>query len=142
MAIVSNFIPILAIILYSRAVFGFTSATFFQPRYLFPIFLVILSIALMQVKNSKAIFSSFQYILLSAMVLIGSILSWQAITTRYTIGPMAVYTNFGQKIEWWPFPDYLSRLDVFFLSLLIHSIWIYFTIITWGSKRKHKSPTG
>jgi hypothetical protein len=139
LAVISLFLPVIILIIYSRAAFGFRDATYFQPRYFLPIFLVILAIALLQLENLNSIFTRFQYTLLSIILLMGSLFAWQATITRYTVNPLAAFTNFGQKIEWWPFPEYLSRLDIFFLSLLVHSLWIYSTIFTWGSKKKYES---
>lgn len=131
LAIVTLFFPLIGLILYSRAAYGFRDGTYFQPRYFLPLLIVLIGIALLNTKETP-IFTNFQSHLIFLMVLIGSIAAWQATTTRYTVNPLAAFTNFGQKLEWWPLSETISRFDLFIFSFMVHILWLTSTVLTWS----------
>ena len=113
-------------ILLMRAFFDFTGAAFIQPRYFFPVALVLIGVAL-SMKSSRAFLNRFQALSLTIVLTIAGSIAWQAVSTRYAIGPEAAYTNFGQPIEWW-WPVGPGRLSSFILVTACSALWVSISI--------------
>ena len=116
-------------ILLMRAKYDFTGVAFIQPRYFFPLALVIIAVAL-SLKERQRFLNRFQALSISILLVIAGAVAWLAVSTRYAIGPEAAYTNFGQPIEWW-WPVGPGRLSSFLIVTVVTAIWVaisvYFT---------------
>jgi hypothetical protein len=128
-------------ILLMRSYFDFTSAAFIQPRYFFPVALVIIGIAL-SMKTSKAFLNKFQALGITTLLALAGSIAWLALSSRYAIGPEATYTNFGQAVEWW-WPVGPGRLTSFLIVTVVTTIWVVVSVnlaSTRTSKTQHLMP--
>jgi hypothetical protein len=115
----------LAVLFGYRAVYDFSTAAFFQPRYLIPLTLVVLGVAYST--SIHQIFNKLQGSIIFIMLFAAGSFAWLATTTRYAVGPNAAYTNFGRPtVWWWEFGP--SRMAWFVLSMAALAIWIYVAV--------------
>jgi hypothetical protein len=122
----------LAQILLMRAYFDFTGAAFIQPRYFFPISLVIIGIAL-SMRSSEAFLNKLQAFGITILLALAGSIAWLAVSTRYAIGPEATYTNFGQPIEWW-WQFGPGRLASFLIVTVVTTIWVAVSVYLTSTK--------
>ena len=126
-------------ILLMRAQFDFTAAAFIQPRYFFPIALVIVGVAL-SLRTRQRFLNRFQALIISTLLAIAGSIAWLAVSTRYAIGPEATYTNFGQPIEWW-WPVGPGRLSSFLIVTIVSIFWAAISVyLTSTSATKRMTP--
>ena len=127
-----------------RASIDFSSRVYLQPRYFFPLTLVILGIAATLSLKEKPFFSKMQLLLISSPIVIAGSVAWLATATRYAVGPSATYTNFGQPIEWW-WNFGPGRLTWFIIAFLITAFWASITVGFWGrllvGNKRSRSPS-
>jgi len=129
-------VAFLAQILFMRAYYDFTGAAFIQPRYFFPMAIVIIGVAL-STTSPKAFLNKFQALGVTALLALAGSIAWLAVSTRYAIGPEATYTNFGQPIEWW-WPVGPGRLASFLIVTLVTTLWVVVSV-NLASTKKSKS---
>jgi hypothetical protein len=127
-------------ILLMRSYFDFTSAAFIQPRYFFPVALVIIGIAL-SMKSSASFLNKFQAFGITALLALAGSIAWLAVSTRYAIGPEASYTNFGQAIEWW-WPVGPGRLSSFLIVTTVTTIWVAVSVFLVSTKESRANRVG
>jgi len=116
----------LAQILLMRSFFDFSAGAFIQPRYLFPLAIVAIGVAL-ALKTRDRYLNRFQALSVTALLTLAGSIAWLAVSTRYAIGPEAAYTNFGQPIEWW-WPAGPGRLSSFILVTACSALWVSISI--------------
>lgn len=121
-------------ILIMRSQFDFTGEAFIQPRYLFPLAVVIIGIAL-SLKTNQAFLNRFQALSVSLILVLAGSIAWLAVSARYAIGPDAAYTNFGQPIEWW-WPTGPGRLTSFLLVVVVSLLWVAVSVYLPSTKKK------
>lgn len=132
LAVVFLVIAIVGQILLMRGWVAFQNTSHIQPRYIFPIFLASLGIALAVRTGPQPLLRKTQGGLLVVMLAISGSLAWLATAARYAVGPNATYTNFGQTPEWW-WNIGPGRLGWFLVAAVLTGLWVYFTVWIWGT---------
>lgn len=117
-----------------RALAGFDAITSnVQPRYIFPLTLVLLGISLLVSRSRLVVFTRVQGVLIGMGVLLAGSIAWLASATRYAVGPNAAFTNFGQTADWW-WESGPSRLIWFLVAVGATTFWAWTTIWNFGSQ--------
>jgi hypothetical protein len=121
----------LALILLLRATFAFAWTNEIQPRYIFPIFLAFVGLALTVRLRKNPLLNRLQVSVLFLGIWTSSSIAWLATATRYAVGPNAAYTNFGQTPAWW-WNIGPGRLGWFLITVVVSGVWAFATIWVWG----------
>lgn len=110
-----------AAIIFARALAGFQGQVI-QPRYLLPLLMVSMGVALTVRTGDAPVLRRGQAWLLVAAMTIGSSLAWLVVASRYAVGQTAAFTNFGQEPNWW-WEVGPSRLMWFVLAVGCSAAW-------------------
>lgn len=125
-------LSVVALVMWMRAAVNYQNVVQIQPRYIFPIFLASIGIALCVPVIRRALLSRLQALLVTIFLITSGSFAWLATATRYAVGPDAAYTNFGQTPVWW-WGIGPGRLGWFLIAILITSVWVYVTVWKWGT---------
>jgi len=135
------FFTILAIIIYVSGVFPDTNDSQITPRYLLPLFLLLVGFALISSTTNDSLLGPVQSLVITTFLTIGGSLAWLVTISRFSIGPNAAFTNFWQTPEWWALSTTFSRLEFFALATLTTFFWYLSTIYVWGRMKENNEPT-
>jgi hypothetical protein len=135
------FFTILAIIVYTRGRFPEINDAQITPRYILPLFLLLVGIALLSTTTGNSLFGPVQSLIITTFLTIGGSIAWLVTISRFSIGPNSAFTNFNQSSEWWGLSPTFSRLQFFVLTLFITFFWYLSTIYAWGRLKESNEPT-
>jgi hypothetical protein len=129
-----------AVILALRANIDFQNFNHVQPRYLFPLLLAAVGIALISSIKRRPLLSRTQASLLVIALTFSGSIAWLATASRYAIGPSALITDFGQPYEWW-WHIGPGRLGWFVFTAFVTGVWVFSTVWVWGRvQRSNRKP--
>jgi hypothetical protein len=132
---------ILMIIIYVRAIAHESNDSQITPRYILPLFLLLVGLALLSTTADNSLLGPVQNLILTTFLTIGGSIAWLVTISRFSIGPNATFTNFYQSSEWWGLSPTFSRLEFFALTTLITFFWYLSTIYVWGRMKESNEPT-
>jgi hypothetical protein len=135
------FFTILAIIIYQRGVYPEVNDSQITPRYILPLFLLLVGLALLSTTADNSLLGPVQSLILTTFLTIGGSIAWLVTISRFSIGPNATFTNFYQSSEWWGLSPTFSRLEFFALTTLITFFWYLSTMYVWGRLKESNEPT-
>ena len=135
------FFTIVAIIVYVRGVSPEVNDSQITPRYILPLFLLLVGLALLSTTADNSLLGPVQSLILTTFLTIGGSTAWLVTISRFSIGPNAAFTNFYQSSEWWGLSPTFSRLEFFALTTLITFFWYLSTIYVWGRLKESNEPT-
>ena len=135
------FFTIVAIIVYVRGVYPEVNDSQITPRYILPLFLLLVGLALLSTTTNNSLLGPVHSLVITTLLTIGGSIAWLVTISRFTIGPNAAFTNFYQSPEWWGLSPTFSRLEFFALTLLITFFWYLSTIYVWGRMKESNEPT-
>ena len=135
------FFTILAIIVYVRGRFPEINDAQITPRYILPLFLLLVGIALLSTTTGNSLFGPVKSLIITTFLTIGGSIAWLVTISRFSIGPNSAFTNFNQSSEWWGLSPTFSRLQFFVLTLFITFFWYLSTICVWGKLKESNEPT-
>lgn len=134
------FFTILAIIIYVRGVYPDFNDAQLTPRYIIPLFLLLVGFALISSTTNDSLLGPLQSLVITTFLTIGGSLAWLVTISRFSIGPNAAFTNFWQTPEWWALSPTFSRLEFFALATLTTFFWYLSTIYVWGRMKESNEP--
>lgn len=137
-------IALLTQVVLMRAYFDFATIITIQPRYIYPLVLVLIGIAL-SLHSHIRMLNRTQALLLTMVLTTAGGVAWLAVSTRYALGSEATFTNFGQLPDWW-WSAGPGRLASFVIAVFMTSLWFYVSVyLTATTNRlsvaKSKAPT-
>ena len=133
-------LTILMIIIYVRAIAPEVNDSQITPRYILPLFLLLVGLALLSTTAGNSLLGPVQNLILTTFLTIGGSIAWLVTISRFSIGPNATFTNFHQSSEWWGLSLTFSRLEFFALTTLITFFWYLSTIYVWGRMKESNEP--
>jgi hypothetical protein len=116
------------LILFMRARTNFTESFYFQTRYMFPIFMVIIFLSLANSNIMYSIFGKIEKLFLISMIFTSTTFAWLFYISRYSSGLNFPYTNFNPPIEWWPLPQSFGKLQLFLLFISLNILWLIISV--------------
>ena len=131
---------IVAIIVYVRGVYPEVNDSQITPRYILPLFLLLVGLALLSTTTNNYLLGPVQSLMTTTLLTIGGSIAWLVTVSRFAIGPNAAFTNFYQTSEWWGLSPTFSRLEFFTLTLIITFFWYLSTIYVWGRMKESNEP--
>jgi hypothetical protein len=135
------FFTIVAIIIYIRGVYPEVNDSQITPRYILPLFLLLVGLALLSTTTNNSLLGPVHSLVITTLLTIGGSIAWLVTISRFTIGPNAAFTNFYQSPEWWGLSPTFSRLEFFALTTLITLFWYLSTIYVWARMNENDEPT-
>ena len=104
-----------------------------QPRYIFPLLIMIAGVALWGVNSSQAFFSQLQVFIVCVGLAFANSLSLHTNIRRYVTGTDAGGFNLNKNVEWWwsnspsPMITWAIGSTAFTILMLVlaHSLWKY-----------------
>jgi hypothetical protein len=135
------FFTIVAIIVYVRGLFPDVNDSQITPRYILPLFLLLVGLALLSTTADNSLLGPVQSIVITTLLTVGGSVAWLVTISRFSIGPNAAFTNFYQSPEWWGLSPTFSRLEFFALTTLITLFWYLSTIYVWARMNENDEPT-
>jgi hypothetical protein len=132
---------IVAIIIYVRGRWPETNDAQITPRYILPLFLLLVGLALLSTTTNNSSLGPVQSLIITTFLTIGGSTAWLVTISRFAIGPNAAFTNFWQTPEWWALSPTFSRLEFFALTLVITFFWYLSTIYVWGRMKESNEST-
>jgi hypothetical protein len=114
------------VIVLMRALYDFEEQTI-QPRYLVPMLLLFLGMAMAVDVERGALVTRLQGGLVIAAMTVGGSLAWLVVASRYAVGQRGSFTNFGQVVDWW-WAVGPSRLVWFLVAVAATGLWAYATV--------------
>ena len=135
------FLAILSIIIYSKGRYPDVNDAQITPRYMLPLFLILIGITLLVDSGSKPLIGKIYSGIILILSTIGGSLAWLVTISRFSIGPNAAFTNFWQTPEWWALSPAFSRLEFFTLATITTFFWYLSTIYVWGGMKESNEPT-
>jgi hypothetical protein len=134
------FFTIVAIIIYLRGFRPDVNDSQITPRYILPLFLLLVGLALLSTTTNNSLLGPVQSLIITTLLTIGGSIAWLVTISRFSIGPNDAFTNFHQSSEWWGLSPTFSRLEFFALTLLITFFWYLSTIYVWGRMKESNEP--
>ena len=131
---------IVAIIIYVRGINPEVNDSQITPRYILPLFLLLVGLALLSTTANNSLLGPVQSVIITTLLTIGGSIAWLVTISRFSIGPNAAFTNFHQLSEWWGLFPTFSRLQFFALTTLITFFWYLSTIYVWGRMKESNEP--
>jgi hypothetical protein len=116
------------LILFMRARTNFTESFYFQTRYMFPIFMVIIFLSLANSNIMYSIFGKIEKLFLISMIFTSTTFAWLFYISRYSSGLNFPYTTFNAPIEWWPLPQSFGKLQLFLLFITLNILWLIISV--------------
>jgi hypothetical protein len=135
------FITIVAIIIYLRGVYPEVNDSQITPRYILPLFLLLVGLSLLSSTTNNSLIGPVQSGIITIFLTIGGSIAWLVTISRYSIGPNDAFTNFHQLSEWWGLAPTFTRLEFFALATLITFFWYLSTIYIWGRMKENNETT-
>lgn len=135
------FFTIVAIIIYLRGVYPEVNDSQITPRYLLPLFLLLVGLSLLSSTTNNSLIGPVQSGIITIFLTIGGSIAWLVTISRYSIGPTDAFTNFHQSSEWWGLAPTFTRLEFFALATLITFFWYLSTIYIWGRMKENNETT-
>ena len=135
------FFTTMAIIVYVRGLNPEINDAQITPRYILPLFLLLVGIALLSTTTNSYLIGPVQSMAVTTLLTIGGSVAWLVTISRFAIGPNDAFTNFFQSSEWWVLSPTFSRLEFFALATLITFFWYLSTIYVWARIKESNEPT-
>ena len=135
------FITIVAIIVYVRGFVPEINDAQITPRYVLPLFLLLVGLALLSTTANNSLLGPVQSLVITTLLTIGGSIAWLVTISRFAIGPNDAFINFWQTPEWWVLSPTFSRLEFFSLATLFTFFWYLSTIYAWGRLKEINEPT-
>ena len=111
--------------------FSMVNNTNLQSRYFFPYALLLVGIAASISVSRTSFLSRAQTLFLVTPLILAGSLAWLAVATRYSVSPLATYTNFGQPVDWW-WSIGPGRLAWFIFAGIATTSWLILALGLWG----------
>jgi hypothetical protein len=141
LSIIFVFFSLISVIIYTRGFDPTSNDSQITPRYMFPLFLLLIALALLIKTANYSLLGPVQSLVITSFLTIGGSLAWLVTISRFSIGPNAAFTNFWKSPEWWALSTTFSRLEFFALATLITFFWYLSTIYAWGRMKESNEPT-
>ena len=135
------FFTTMANIVYVKGLSPETNDAQITPRYILPLFLLLVGIALLSTTTNSSLIGPVQSMAVTTLLTIGGSVAWLVTISRFAIGPNDAFTNFFQSSEWWVLSPTFSRLEFFALATLITFFWYLSTIYVWARMKESNEPT-
>ena len=117
-----------SLILFMRARINFTDAFYFQTRYIFPIFMVIIFLSLANSNIMYSIFGKIEKLFLLSMIFTSTTFAWLFYISRYSNGLNFPYTTVNSPVEWWPLTQSFGKLQLFLFFILLNILWLIISV--------------